>query len=43
MPRAGLDESIVVSEEIRERLGMVVDFEKAKSVLLNEWGFSAAR
>jgi len=41
VPRAGLDESVVVSDEIRERLGMVVDFEKAKSVLLNEWGFAA--
>ena len=39
VPRAGLDEACVLPKDVREKLATVVAFEKAKSVLLGEWGF----
>ena len=42
VPRAGLDEACVLPAELRESLSMVVSCEKAKNVLLGEWGFGEA-
>jgi len=40
VPRAGLD-TVILPDELRENLQLIVDFEKAKGVLLGEWGFGA--